>query len=65
MCPDSQALWMKPDGAELAEIMQWIEAGKVKPIIDKTYPFEQVAQAFDYLADGHAKGKIIIHIADE
>jgi NADPH:quinone reductase-like Zn-dependent oxidoreductase len=39
-----------------------IESGKVKPVIDKRYPLEKTADAFRYLEEGHARGKIVINI---
>ncbi|GAI14513.1 unnamed protein product, partial [marine sediment metagenome] len=36
------------------------EAGKVKPVIDKRYPLSEAAEAFRYLEEGHAQGKIVI-----
>lgn len=56
---------MKPDGAGLTELAQWVDAGKVRAVIDRVYPLEQAGAAFDQLADGHVKGKIVIHIADK
>jgi alcohol dehydrogenase len=58
-------LFMKPSGAELTEFAQWIDSGKIKPVIDRTYTFTQYKEAFEYLEAGHAKGKVIIHVADE
>ena len=37
-----------------------LEAGKVKPVIDRRYPLREVAEALRYFAEGHAKGKIVI-----
>ena len=45
---------------ELATLAQLLENGKVTPVIDRRYPFDQVPDAFRYLADGHARGKIVI-----
>jgi NADPH:quinone reductase-like Zn-dependent oxidoreductase len=39
-----------------------IEAGKVRPVIDRTYPLSQTAEAIRYLEEGHAKGKIVITV---
>lgn len=38
-----------------------IEDGKVKPLIDSSYPFERIPEAFDYMHKEHAKGKIVIN----
>jgi alcohol dehydrogenase len=60
-----QFVWMKPSGQQLTQVAQWVEEGKLKPVIDTVYPLEQVAKAFEQLEGGHAKGKIVIHIADK
>ena len=41
----------------LADLMQ---SGKVKPVIDRTYRLDQVAEAMRYLEQGHARGKVVI-----
>jgi NADPH:quinone reductase-like Zn-dependent oxidoreductase len=38
----------------------WAADGKVKPVVDRTFPIEQVADAFRYLDEGHARGKIVL-----
>ena len=39
-----------------------IEAGKVTPVVDKTYPLSEAPEAIRYLRDGHARGKIVISL---
>ena len=40
-----------------------VEDEKIKPIIDKVYPFSESIEAFTHLASGRAKGKIVIKIS--
>jgi NADPH:quinone reductase-like Zn-dependent oxidoreductase len=47
----------KKDLTTLGDLMQ---AGKIKPVIDRTYPLSQIAEAIRYLEQGHARGKVII-----
>ena len=50
----------KMDQKDLVSIGELIEAGKVKPVIDKCYPLSQSAEALRYLGAGHARGKVVI-----
>jgi NADPH:quinone reductase-like Zn-dependent oxidoreductase len=50
----------KPNHKDLAFMRELIEAGKVVPVIDRSYPLSQTADAFRYLGEGHARGKIVI-----
>jgi NADPH:quinone reductase-like Zn-dependent oxidoreductase len=56
-------IFMHPNGAHLNEIKSLVEDEKIKPIIDKVYPFPESVQAFTHLATGRAKGKIVIKIS--
>ncbi|GEM_PF-1009783 len=47
---------------DLGFIAQLLEAGKVKPVIDRRHPLSETASAMRYLEEGHAKGKIVITI---
>lgn len=49
-----------PNAEDLLYIKDLIEAGKVKPVIDKTYPMSETRQAFRYLEEEHAQGKVVI-----
>lgn len=53
-------LFARPDGAQLAEIGNLLEQGHIRPVIDRVFPFEQAKEALAYLAQGHAKGKVVI-----
>lgn len=53
---------MKPSGDQLSEIAHFIESGKIKPIIDKVFPFNDAQKAMEYAESGRAKGKIILKI---
>ncbi|TVY02094.1 NADP-dependent oxidoreductase [Cohnella terricola] len=55
-------LFMKPSGTQLKIIKEFIEAGRIKPIIDKVYSFKDAGEAFRYLEGGSAKGKVVIRI---
>jgi NADPH:quinone reductase-like Zn-dependent oxidoreductase len=46
----------------LLVLKELIEAGGVTPVIDRTYPFEQIPEAIRYVEDGHARGKVVITV---
>ena len=49
----------------LDTMKQLIEAGKVDPVIDRSYPLSEAADAMRYFAAGHAKGKVVITIVHD
>lgn len=55
-------LFMRPDGAQLAELAAWIDDGSLRPLLHRTYPFAEVREAFAELERGHARGKIVVVI---
>jgi NADPH:quinone reductase-like Zn-dependent oxidoreductase len=50
----------KPD--DLAVLGDWIEEGRVKPVIDRMYPLREAPQAVAYVAEGHARAKVVITV---
>ena len=52
----------RPGGGDLACLAEWMQQGKVTPVIDKTYKLEETAEAMRYLETGRARGKIVIRI---
>ncbi len=57
-----EAFFMWPSGEMLTHLTQLINDEVLKPMIDRSYSFEQVQEAYDYLQRGHAKGKVVIKI---
>jgi alcohol dehydrogenase len=55
-------LFMRPDGAQLAELAAWIDAGKLRPILHQTYALADAAAAFAELERGRARGKIVVTV---
>lgn len=55
-------LFVRPDGEQLSEIGKLLETEQIKPVIDKVYSFAQAKDALDYLAQGRAKGKVVVKI---
>jgi NADPH:quinone reductase-like Zn-dependent oxidoreductase len=51
---------MKSNKKDLVFMKELLEAGKVKPVIDRRYPLSEVAEAIRYLEQGHARGKVVI-----
>ena len=53
-------LFMHPSGDDLRTLAALVDGGHVRPVVDSTYPFAEIAEAFAALERGHAKGKIVV-----
>ncbi|MFR9778117.1 NAD(P)-dependent alcohol dehydrogenase [Micromonospora sp. MS34] len=50
----------KVGSAALATLTEHIEAGQVRPVVDRTFPLDQAPEAIRYLRAGHAGGKVVV-----
>lgn len=57
---DYSFLFMRADGEQLGRIAKLIEDGTIRPVVDRTFPFEKLNDAFAYLETGRARGKVVV-----
>lgn len=62
---DYRFLFMRPDGAQLAEIAKLVDAGTIRPVIDREFAFAETPAALDRSASGRARGKVVIRVAPD
>jgi len=53
----------KPRGGDLEKVNTLIEAGKIRPIIEKVFPLDQIAEAHRLSEHGHVRGKLVVSIS--
>jgi NADPH:quinone reductase-like Zn-dependent oxidoreductase len=46
--------------ADLARLADMLQTGKVKPVVERRYPLERIADAIRYQETGHARGKVVV-----
>jgi NADPH:quinone reductase-like Zn-dependent oxidoreductase len=54
--------FVRADGAQLSEISALVDAGKIRPIVDRVFDFADTVAALDYVGTGRAKGKVVVTI---
>ena len=59
---DYSFLFMKASGSQLREITRLIEAGAIRPVVNRVFPFESTNEALAYVEAGRAKGKVVIKV---
>jgi alcohol dehydrogenase len=55
-------LFMKASGSQLREITRLIEAGAIRPVMDRVFPFSSTNEALAYVEAGRAKGKVVVRL---
>ncbi|MEH3093073.1 MAG: NADP-dependent oxidoreductase [Agrobacterium cavarae] len=60
---DYSFLFMRADGQQVQEIAKLIDAGVIRPVVDKVFPFAQTAEALAYVETGRAKGKVVVAVS--
>jgi len=53
---------MHPSGDDLDLLARLVDGGQLKPVTDRVFPFERIADAFAYLEQGRAKGKVVVQL---
>lgn len=59
---DYSFLFMRANGDQLNEIARLIEAGSLRPVLDRVFPFEATNEALAYIEAGRSKGKVVVKI---
>jgi NADPH:quinone reductase-like Zn-dependent oxidoreductase len=59
---DYAFLFMRAQGGQLEKITALIEAGAIRPVVDKVFSFDQTNEALAYVESGRAKGKVVIKV---
>ena len=49
---------------DLEALAEMVRAGQLRSVIDRTYPLSDAANAVRYLAEGHARGKVVVQVRD-
>ena len=55
-------LFMKASGSQLRQITSLIDSGRIRPVIDRVFPFESTNEALAFVEKGRAKGKVVIKV---
>jgi NADPH:quinone reductase-like Zn-dependent oxidoreductase len=55
-------VFMRANGQQLSKITSLIESGVIRPVVDRTFPFEAANEALAYLVTGRARGKVVINL---
>jgi alcohol dehydrogenase len=57
---DYSFLFMRANGTQLNEITSLIDAGVIRPVLDRVFPFASTSEAIAYVESGRAKGKVVV-----
>jgi len=55
---------LKKDKQRLKAVLTLFQEGKIKPVIDREYAFDDIVKAIDYVATKRARGKVVVNIAE-
>ncbi|CAM9692749.1 unnamed protein product [Discosporangium mesarthrocarpum] len=55
-------VFVHPSGEELRHVSGWVDAGLIRPVVDRRYPLEKAAEAHAYVEEGHARGKVLVTV---
>ena len=55
-------LFMKANGTQLRKVTRLLDAGVIRPVVDRVFPFESTNEALAYVEAGRAKGKVVVKV---
>ena len=58
-------LFMRSSGDQLREISALVDAGAIRPVVDRVFPFESTREAMAYVDTGRAKGKVVVKMTKD
>lgn len=58
----ARVVGVRPDGDRLETLRAWIEAGEIRPVVDRVFPLAEAAEAHRYLEHGHPRGKVVLAV---
>ena len=58
-------VWVRPDGEALTHLTTLVEDDTLSVPVARTFPLEQLADAFRFSAEGHAAGKIVVQVSTD
>jgi alcohol dehydrogenase len=58
--PNYDLIAVQPNGHTLQLVLDLVEQGQIRSVIDKTYPLSKATDAYDYIETGHATGKVVL-----
>ncbi len=61
----SAYVFVQPNAAQLAQIAELIDTGKVKPVVENVFPLHEAAKAHTLIQGAHTRGKIVLRVKDE
>ncbi|KQX01630.1 NADPH:quinone oxidoreductase [Massilia sp. Root418] len=57
-------MFVRPDGSQLARIGELLESGRIRPVVDRVFPFSQAREGLVYLEQGRARGKVVVQMVE-
>ncbi|MHB8880157.1 MAG: NAD(P)-dependent alcohol dehydrogenase [Thermodesulfovibrionales bacterium] len=60
----ARSVMVSPNAADMQWMLQQIEAGRLRVVIDRVYPLDQTAEALAYSETGHARGKVVLTVPE-
>ncbi|NIM19191.1 MAG: zinc-binding dehydrogenase [Candidatus Latescibacteria bacterium] len=55
---------VRPESNQLSELSKLVDAGQIKPVIDRVFPLKDARKAHEHIQEGHTRGKIVLRISE-